>query len=58
MVVFAYGLPELLVSEKITHVSGMFNLDLTFLIYWAILTLLSFVFSHGQQLQQLDDETL
>ena len=58
MVVFVYNLPALLVSEKITHVGGMFNVDLSFLIYWAICTLLSYVFSYGEQLQQLDDETL
>lgn len=58
MAVFVYDLPSLLISEKITHVAGMFQVDLTFLIYWAILTLLSFVFRHGEQLQQLDDETL
>lgn len=58
MTVFVYDLPGLLVGEKITHVGGMFKVDLTFLIYWAILTLLSFVFAYGEQLQQLDDETL
>ena len=58
MSVFVYDLPALLVSEKITHVGGMFNVDISFLIYWAILTLLSYVFSYGEQLQQLDDETL
>ena len=58
MTVFIYDLPGLLISEKITHVSGMFNVDLTFLIYWAILMLLSYVFAYGEQLQQLDDETL
>ena len=58
MVVFVYDLPALLISEKITHVGGLFNVDLTFLIYWAILMLLSYVFSYGEQLQQLDDETL
>lgn len=58
MVVFVYDLPGLLISEKITHVGGMFNVDLTFLIYWAILMLLSYVFGYGEQLQQLDDETL
>ncbi|MBR4290710.1 MAG: hypothetical protein IKT52_08735 [Oscillospiraceae bacterium] len=58
MAVFVYDLPALLVSEKITHVGGMFHADLTFLIYWAILTLLSYVFSYGEQLQQLSDETL
>ena len=58
MVVFVYDLPSLLISEKITHVSGMFKIDLTFLIYWAILMLLSYVFQHGEELQQLSDETL
>ena len=58
MTVFVYDLPGLLVSEKITHVGGMFNVDLTFLIYWAILLLLSYVFRYGEQLQQLSDETL
>ena len=56
--VFVYDLPGLLLSEKIIHVSSMFKVDLTFLIYWAILMLLSYVFSYGEQLQQLDDETL
>ena len=56
--VFAYDLPGLLISEKITHVTGMFNLDLTFLIYWSILHLLGYVFHYGEQLQQLSDETL
>jgi len=58
MVVFVYDLPGLLISEKITHVGGMFHVDLTFLIYWAILMLLSYVFRYGEQLQQLSDETL
>ena len=58
MSVFVYDLPALLISEKITHVGGMFHVDLNFLIFWAIFTLLSYVFSYGEQLQQLDDETL
>ena len=58
MTVFVYGLPQLLVSEKITQVSGMFSVDLTFLVYWAILLLLSYVFRYGEELQQLSDETL
>ena len=58
MSVFVYDLPGLLISEKITHVGGMFNVDLTFLIYWAILLLLSYVFRYGEELQQLSDETL
>jgi len=36
----------------------MFKIDLSFLIYWAILMLLSYVFRYGEQLQQLSDETL
>ena len=58
MTVFVYDLPALLVSEKITHVGGMFNVELSFLIYWAILMLLSYVFRYGESLQQLSDETL
>ena len=58
MTVFVYGLPSLLISDKITHVGGMFQVDLTFLIYWAILLLLSYVFRYGEELQQLSDETL
>ena len=58
MTVFVYDLPGLLISDKITHVGGMFNVDLTFLIYWAILLLLSYVFRYGEELQQLSDETL
>ena len=58
LTVFVYDLPSLLLSEKISHVSGMFQIDLTFLIYWAIFTLLSYVFSYGEQLQKLSDETL
>jgi len=58
MSVFVYDLPGLLISEKITHVGGMFNVDLTFLIYWAILLLLSYVFRYGEELQRLSDETL
>ena len=58
MTVFVYDLPDLLLSEKITHISGMFTLDLTFVVYWAFLMLLSYVFRYGEELQQLSDETL
>ena len=58
VVVFLYDLPGLLISEKITHVTGMFQIDLSFFIYWAILMLLSYVFRYGESLQQLSDETL
>ena len=58
MTVFVYDLPGLLISEKITQVNGMFNVDLTFVVYWAILLLLSYVFCYGEELQNLSDETL
>lgn len=58
MTVFIYDLPGLLISEKITHVGGMFQIDLSFIVYWAILMLLSYVFHYGESLQQLSDETL
>ena len=58
LTVFVYDLPGLLISDKITHVGGMFQVDLAFLIYWSILLLLSYVFRYGEQLQQLSDETL
>ena len=58
MTVFVYDLPGLLISEKISHVGGMFHLDLTFVVYWAVLLLLSYIFRYGEELQQLSDETL
>ena len=58
MTVFVYDLPGLLISEKISHVGGLFTVDLTFLVCWAVLLLLSYVFRYGEELQQLSDETL
>ena len=58
MTVFVYNLPGLLVGEKIAHVNGMFHVDLTFVVCWASLLLLSYVFHYGETLQQLSDETL
>lgn len=58
MTVFIYDIPGALISEKITYVDSMFQLDLTFIVYWAILMLLSYVFRYGEQLQLLSDETL
>ena len=58
MTVFVYDLPGLLISEKIAHVDGMFQVDLTFIVCWAALLLLSYVFRYGEELQQLSDETL
>ena len=54
----AYDLHLLLLSEKITHVGFTFNFDLSFLIIWAVLLLLSYIFRYGEELQRLSDETL
>lgn len=57
--VCAYDLPGLLLSDKITHIAINFGtFDLSFLVYSAILLLLSYVFRYGTQLQELSDETL
>ena len=58
MMVFVYGLPDLLIGEKILHITANFRIELSFLICWVILVLLSYVFRYGEQLQQLSDETL
>ncbi len=58
MTVFVFGLPDLLICEKIPHITATFQVDLTFLICWAAFLLLSYVFRYGEQLQQLSDETL
>lgn len=54
----AYDLPNLLLSEKITYVEFMFTFDFGFLLVYAVLLLLSYIFRYGEELQQLSDETL
>ena len=49
---------SLLLSEKIAGVSLNFEPDLTFLLVFAALKLLSYVFRYGEELQKLSDETL
>lgn len=58
MLVTGFDLETLLLSEKVTHISINATLDATFLLTGAILLLLSYIFRHGEQLQQLSDETL
>lgn len=58
MFVWGYDLAELLISEKITHVTFLTECDLTFLVVAAVLYLLSYIFRYGEELQQLSDETL
>ena len=55
---FAYDLPNLLIGEKISHISINYTIDISFLIVSGILLLLSYIFRYGAELQQLSDETL
>lgn len=55
---FAYNMSNIMNPEVVTGINMHCNLDLTFLLYFAILRLLSYVFRYGQELQQLSDETL
>lgn len=49
---------NLLLSEKIAGVSFQYEMDLTFLLVFAALRLLSYVFRYGEELQRQSDETL
>lgn len=58
LLVKAYDLHLLLLSEKIPHVEFSYNFDCSFLVIYAVLLLLSYIFRYGEELQQLSDETL
>ena len=58
LLVKAYDLNLLRLSEKISHVEFMFVFDLSFLVVYGVLLLLSYIFRYGEELQQLSDETL
>ena len=58
MYVWGFDLANLILSDKITHVTFLTTFDMTFLIVAAVLYLLSYIFRYGEQLQQLSDETL
>ena len=58
LLIRAYDLNILLLSEKIPHAEFHFIFDLSFLLISGILLLLSYVFRYGEELQQLSDETL
>ena len=58
MMVIGFDLEKLLLNEKITHITLNATLDATFLLTGALLLLLSYIVRHGEQLQQLSDETL
>lgn len=53
-----YGLSNLANNGLISKVSVNYNIDLTFIIIFFVVLLLSYIFEYGAQLQQLSDETL
>ena len=53
-----YKLTELTLGPQITSITATYTVDLTFVILFFVLLLLSHVFQYGAQLQQLSDETL
>jgi hypothetical protein len=55
---FIFDLSALLLSEKISHISFNYEIDLTFLVVAAVLLLTSYIFRYGEELQQLSDETV
>lgn len=54
----AYEIDQLLLNDKIQAVTYIPDGNLNFLLYFAVLFLLSWVFDYGKSLQQLSDETL
>ena len=58
MTVFAFNLPDLMNPALVSLIGINFELDLTFLVCFGILRLLSYVFHYGEELQQLSDETV
>lgn len=51
-------IPSLFDSSRVTHVMMDYEADLSFLLMAGVLFLLSYIFRYGEQLQQLEDETL
>ena len=54
----AYHLADLANTEQILSITANYNIDLTFLIFFFVLLLMSHIFRYGAELQQLSDETL
>lgn len=58
LIVNAYDLPGLLISDKVTHVTVNYDFDPSFLITAGLFLLLSYIFHYGSELQEQVDETL
>lgn len=53
-----YDLGAVFLNDKIVACSAEFNLDMTFIVVFGVLYLLSYIFKYGEELQQQSDETL
>ena len=58
LVMSCYKLPDLLLNDAIVGLTVNIEFDLSFIAVAAVLLLLSYIFSYGEELQQLSDETL
>ncbi len=54
----AYDLQNVFLNDKIVSCTPEFTLDMSFLVVFAVLYLLSYVFRYGEELQKQADETL
>ena len=56
--VHIFDLSTLLQSSQISGISTNFHFDVTFVILFFVLLLVSYIFQYGEELQKLSDETL
>ena len=54
----AFDLEKIISSEAISKIEHNYTLDLGFVLVFAVIMFLSYIFSYGQRLQQESDETL
>mgnify|MGYP003558602748 CR=1 FL=1 len=53
-----FDLEKIISSEAISKIEHNYTLDLGFVLVFAVIMFLSYIFSYGQRLQQESDETL
>ena len=53
-----FGLDRLVAGGQIRSVTANYTFDLSFLVVFFVLLLMSYIFRYGAELQQLSDETL
>lgn len=56
--IYVYDLYESIWNTQVASVTANFTFDIGFIVVFFILLLLSYVFSYGEELQKLSDETL